>query len=140
MTVECPAEGCSETWPTEDSACGHYSGTGDDAHKGGYKRAKELLEQRDSGETTSEESPEETTEATESKATGENPAFDGPEPDPSGGAGAGDVPPEVNEGCPECGGELADFRGTDDYQRGGTWYRTPADFYCGDCGQGFDHK
>lgn len=111
---------------------------GDDAHQGGYKRAKELLAERDS--TAGDETKQENPEATADKATGENPAFGGPDPNPSDGSGAGDVPPEVSEGCPKCGGELADFRGTDDYQQSGTWYRTPADFYCSDCGQGFDHQ
>jgi len=54
-TVICPAEGCDYTG-VENSVCAHYSGTRDDAHKGGYDRAKAKLEQRDESETQTQDS------------------------------------------------------------------------------------
>ena len=50
--VTCPAEGCDYTG-VQSSVLGHYSGTQDDAHAGGYKTGRDLLE-TDSTTTTSE--------------------------------------------------------------------------------------
>jgi len=50
--VTCPAEGCDYTG-VQSSVLGHYSGTQDDAHAGGYKTGRDLLE-ADSTTTTSE--------------------------------------------------------------------------------------
>ena len=40
--VECPADGCDYTGP-EQSVIGHYSGSRDDAHQGGYGYAQAII-------------------------------------------------------------------------------------------------
>jgi len=42
--VTCPANGC-EYSGAKSSVLGHYSGMRDDAHAGGYRRAKEIVEE-----------------------------------------------------------------------------------------------
>jgi len=48
--VTCPAEGCDYTG-VQSSVLGHYSGTQDDAHAGGYKTGRDLLESTDTNES-----------------------------------------------------------------------------------------
>lgn len=55
--VACPVDGC-EYEGVPNSVAAHYSGKGDDAHQGGYEKAKSLLEQ--SSKTDQEAEPEST--------------------------------------------------------------------------------
>jgi len=58
QAVTCPADGC-EYSGAKSSVLGHYSGTRDDAHAGGYRKAKEIVENNSGdGEFIEEESSE----------------------------------------------------------------------------------
>lgn len=74
-TVTCPAEGCDYDG-FKSSVLGHYSGRQDDAHAGGYQKAKTLL---DSGDTTQETT--ETAETDDSTDTSDSPVMGDADPD-----------------------------------------------------------
>jgi len=62
QAVTCPAEGC-EYSGAKSSVLGHYSGMRDDAHTGGYRRAKEIIDETaGEGEFIDEEESEDVDE------------------------------------------------------------------------------
>jgi hypothetical protein len=91
-TYTCPADGCEYSGP-RSSVLGHYSGKQDDAHAGGYERARVLLDD-DSGTET----PSQTTQTT----SGSNPVHDHPPAETSGSGQSGGE----NVDCPHCGHSL----------------------------------
>jgi len=95
----CPADGCEYSGP-RTSVLGHYSGKQDDAHAGGYERARILLDdtETDEADTETTQTPSQTTETTSSN----NPFHDHPpaEETTSGQSGGGNVD------CPHCGHSL----------------------------------
>ena len=135
--VECPAEGC-EYSGFRSSVLGHYSGKQDTAHKGGYQKAKELV---DGGkESTPETSQSRETRESDPKSsgdTGENPVM------------GNETPPERSKRkknshdeptCPRCGGEVVDFS---EYESGhyheinGQQVYVRGDYVCSDCHRWF---
>jgi hypothetical protein len=70
-TVTCPADGCDYEG-FRSSVLGHYSGRQDDAHAGGYQKAKTLL---DGGDTATE-----TTETDDSADTSSSPVMGDADP------------------------------------------------------------
>lgn len=96
--VVCPADGCDYEG-VRKSVCAHYSGKGDDTHKGGYERAKALLgSEGDSG--GSQEAQSKAKPSGGSSSSGENPAFSSPKADTSKSSGS-----SSESGCPECGSD-----------------------------------
>jgi hypothetical protein len=71
-SYQCPAEGCDYT-NVKSGVLGHYSGKRDDAHAGGYEKAKQLLK---NGATTSNSA-----ESTPSETSSGNPVFGDADPD-----------------------------------------------------------
>jgi hypothetical protein len=74
-TVTCPADGCDYDG-FRSSVLGHYSGRQDDAHAGGYQKAKTMLD----GEDTATETAE-TTEDTPQSDTSSSPVMGNADPD-----------------------------------------------------------
>lgn len=131
--VDCPADECDERGPRK-SIMAHYSGKQDDAHDGGYQRAKQLLEQSQQSGQPSQEKPDPNVSEGKSNNTEDdgNPLTAGPSPRRQ--ESSDDPGP-----CPDCDGELIDFTGTDEYQaENGYMYDVPADYYCSVCGQGWN--
>lgn len=106
------------------------------------REAWEALLRNDSTDGEATEPPEsgndDGNETSVTETAPENPSKGGPDPDPDASDGPAPVPPEVEEGCPDCGGELADMRDTETITRDGVMYDTPDDFYCNDCGTGWN--
>jgi hypothetical protein len=105
--VECPADGCDYEG-LRDSVLGHYSGKPDDAHRGGYARARSLLadESTDSTDTDNETPDSESNPVMGSADPNPSPSGDDREELPCGHESydpteAPDPPYRV--GCDECG-------------------------------------
>jgi len=68
----------------------------------------------------------------------QNPVHDSPEP--PGGSSTKPTPTdkgtEEYETCPDCGGDLIDYRNHSEEPDAG--FATPDDYYCRDCGQGWN--
>lgn len=89
-------------------------------------------ERNEQSETTPEPEPDPETEP-----EGEsNPVAEGPEP--QNVDGGSEYPEDVRAGCPRCGEELVDFREVETVTREGRMFDTPDDYYCSECGQGFE--
>jgi len=72
-TITCPAKGCDYNG-LKKSVLGHYSGKQDDAHAGGYEKAKQLL----NGDTEATETSTETSDS----SGGSNPTMGNGETEP----------------------------------------------------------
>jgi len=113
--VTCPAEGCDEEG-VKSSIAGHYSGSQDDRHSGGYERALFLIDSDSTAATESTESPGAETDAAEDV----DPTADTDQASASGAGGLGIPSPSSTDGesddsettqdepesCPDCGGDL----------------------------------
>jgi hypothetical protein len=113
--VTCPADGCDEEGP-KPSIAGHYSGSQDDRHSGGYERALFLIENADSDSPASTESPNadpdvegtsDPTADTDRSSAGETgglgiPSSSSTDGDSDDSRTTQDAP----ESCPDCGGDL----------------------------------
>jgi len=129
-TVTCPVEEC-EYDGLRQSVVAHYSGKHDDAHSGGYHVAREVVPEPGEGPAAD-------------GSGGENPLVsDGPEADAepdaepgSQGSEAKDEGQDADLGCPDCGGELVDYR---QYDTGeihtiqGTSHYVRGDYRCAEC-------
>lgn len=131
--IECPADGCDyENKPS--SVFAHYSGTADDAHSGGYERARMRYEQAngevpDDVSTDNEEPPAEPSDGSHDPVKDAPPAEERTD----------DTDPE--DGCPDCGAELIDFRSHETYRTDdGRELDTPDDYYCSGCGKGWNYE
>jgi hypothetical protein len=141
----CPADGCNEGPLPRESIAGHYAGTRDDAHRGGWEKAKLLLEEQGS-ETQFEQSsetkppeqspetepPKQSSEQSSSEATSGGTKLEFPE-------NSSDDLDKPDPGCPDCGAE--DFYGATQVLHSGDWapeivqeLRTH-DRVCVDCGE-----
>lgn len=140
--ITCPAKDCDYEG-LKRSVLGHYSGTKDGEHPGGWNKAKELLSGGEAETTETQTTQSETsTETRETDTTG-NPTFGTAEPvtepEPATNRSQGTQSnTEQDLTCLDCGSELYDFRqftagqyhtvnGTQVYVRG--------DFQCSSCGK-----
>lgn len=132
---ECPicgatTKGNGEPFDSKDSVAAHIqSSTGE--HRGvGYEKAHMLLETDESEAESDDE-----TDNNESGGTSD-PAKAAPETDPQT-----DTPESGDPGnCPDCDGELIDFRDRETWQRNGRIFDTPDEFYCSRCGKGWNDE
>jgi hypothetical protein len=139
MSYECPVDGC-QYQGSKNQVIGHYSGSGGE-HTGGYQDVLQMLEDQDSNP----EAEPEPTEPNPEPDGGENPLFGagGSNPDkPESNPKAEPEPTEPNPEksgepvCPECGGEVVDFRA---YQPGqyhtvnGQNVFVRGDYVCSEC-------
>lgn len=128
------------------SHCTGNSGdeNGSDATEGDSPTSTQDHAETDS--ETSEGASEDTTEETtkeNTEGTGTNPLVESPDTD-SGKSGSGgsssssDVPDDPGP-CPQCDGELIDARGHNVLKtKNGRQVDAPDDFYCSECGRGFN--
>lgn len=106
--VECPADGCSYEG-VKSSVLGHYSGKSDDAHPGGYARARSLLADAD------DPADEQAEDSADNQGGGGDPTMGSADPSPDQG-GSRELPcghesydpseapdPPYRVGCSECG-------------------------------------
>lgn len=140
-TVVCPADGC-EYEGLRNSVAAHFSGTKDTAHKGGYERAKTLMESTAAADG-GEKSP-----GSGDLAPSEFPGASSSSPEPGSGGGDIDGGDDIDEelSCPACG-ETSELYETEAVLRSvpnaqvspkqrGLLQRSDA--VCGTCGGVFD--
>jgi hypothetical protein len=138
--VECPADGCDYTGVPQ-SVAGHAQGS-----KGNHRGMKytDIIE-RFSGDGDNDEQaepePQSTPEPSEpdteqsTAGSGVNPVHETPDVESDSQAGSTGTQDTVTT-CPDCDGELIDYRSHDTDPEGG--FRTPDDYYCSECGQGWN--
>lgn len=105
---DCPASGCTASFPSELAAKGHWGGKQDDEHSGNWHEAHEAYQEAQAS----------TEGGSDGAQSGGNPLKEGPESDTSS---SGDDGPS----CPECG-EPAGMS-EDDLEAGEI-------YVCSDCG------
>lgn len=132
--VECPVEGCDYSG-LRDSVLGHYSGSRDGNHSGGYF----VAEQRVPRQTDSQDQEQSSTSES-------NPIMTQPTSQES----ETEKPDEVSETkntnqesepvCPECSGEVVDFTAYDSgeyHNVNGSDLFVRGDYVCTECGGWF---
>jgi len=133
-TITCPANGCDYSG-LKQSVLGHYSGTKDGSHPGGWHKAQDLLEG-----TPASDSETETATETRETTSGDNPTFgtsdpvNEPEPDTNTSESGTDSDPS----CRDCGSELYDFRqftAGEYHAVNGTQVFVRGDYQCANCGK-----
>lgn len=138
MTLTCPVCGKSEKangdpFDSADSVAAHIqSSVGE--HRGiGYEKAHLMVEH---GDTDTEAIANDLDETDDADTESADPAKDAPDVDVPDDDGE-----TVDPGpCPNCEGELIDFRDQETLQRDGRAWDTPDDFYCSECGRGWVHE
>ena len=151
MTAEmyhCPAEGCDYGPMPLESVAAHYSGTtAKPDHKGGYEQAKTRIlgstgdaESSQDTEVEPQSGTESDTEAQQareesSSGSGGNPPSMETPPVESRGDGTGQS--QGPKGCPDCGGELVDYR-DEEHVPGNPNMLTPFDYLCSECHKTWD--
>lgn len=122
----------------KNSIIGHATSKTDEAHKGvGGQQVKAMLE---ANETVNSPAPPTEAEQAPPDNSGQadEPSVQEATEDPAAGGPPDDRDPEDDLHCPDCGprGELVDYRGTNKDPEAG--FPTPDDFYCVECGQGWN--
>lgn len=140
--VECPADGCDYSG-FRSSVLGHYSGKQDEAHRGGYQKAKELVDSTEGTPPEPSQSRERNERGTQASAS---------DPKPAGGDNpvmGNETPPNRQKRtknshdeptCPRCGGEVVDFTQftTGEYHEvNGNNVYVRGDYVCSDCHRWF---
>jgi len=139
-TVTCPADGCDYTG-LKQSVLGHYSGTKDGKHPGGWHKAQDLLEGTPASD--SETKPTETSTEPTDTTSGENPTFGNADPvnEPEPARDTTERETDTSDSdpsCLKCESELYDFR---QYSNGeyaivnGHEVFIRGDYQCSNCGK-----
>jgi hypothetical protein len=134
--ITCPAEGCEYTG-LPSSVLAHYSGKQDDQHVGGYFKAQQKIagaEPAGGADAEPEAGPEAGSKPAENPIMGDaNPKGPPNATDDSAGD-RGERP----DGCPDCDGELVDYReyATGEYHTiDGRDHYVQGDYLCTACGR-----
>jgi len=132
---ECPIDGCTYSNDNQGSVVAHMSSSKGDHEGIGYQKAEQMLTHSSSSTDAMDSSEPDNGPDSVSGSDGSASAQDGPD---SPQAGQGSDPamdtPDVDDDvehepdCPDCGGELVDYR--DDG-------RTDVDYICSECEAGW---